>query len=109
MVRRVAGAIRSFEVVPDTRRGVTFWCVHPRNRYGPADRLAEFAQAYRGDAEADCDARNARAAIEALREPSDAMAEAGFQETGDPCWPENVKRAWRAMIDAALSEATSPQ
>lgn len=44
----------------------------------------------------------ARAAIEAMREPSDQMAEAGFQHTGDPCWPENVKEAWRAMIDEAL-------
>lgn len=51
---------------------------------------------------------DARAAITALREPTDDMAEEGFQETGDPCWPENVKKAWRAMIDAALSEPEAP-
>ena len=46
----------------------------------------------------------ARAAIAAMREPTDAMAEEGFQHTGDPCWPENVKQAWRAMIDTALAD-----
>lgn len=45
---------------------------------------------------------DAYAAIAAMREPSDAMAEAGLQHTGDPCWQDNVKGAWRAMIDEAL-------
>ena len=44
----------------------------------------------------------AREAIKAVRDPTDSMIEAGFQHTGDPCWPENVKDAWRAMIDEAL-------
>jgi len=35
------------------------------------------------------------------REPTDKMAEAGFEHTGDPCWQDNVKEAWRAMCDAA--------
>lgn len=46
----------------------------------------------------------AHAAIAAMREPTDEMAEAGFQHTADPCWQENVKEAWRAMIDQILSE-----
>lgn len=46
----------------------------------------------------------ARAAIAAMREPTGAMKEAGFEHTGDPCWPENVGHAWSAMIDAALAE-----
>lgn len=47
---------------------------------------------------------SARAALAELRAPSDRMIEEGFQHTGDPCWPENVKLAWQAMIDAALQE-----
>ena len=44
----------------------------------------------------------ARAAIEAMREPTEAMKERGFQYTADPCWPDDVGRAWRHMIDEAL-------
>lgn len=49
--------------------------------------------------------RRARAIIRAMREPTDEMAEVGFQHTGHPCWPKNVKEAWRAMIDEALKES----
>lgn len=42
----------------------------------------------------------ARAAIEAMREPTEAMIEFGFNQTGDG--RENVKAAWHSMIDAAL-------
>lgn len=45
----------------------------------------------------------AAAAIEAMREPTEAMKRAGFEFTGDPCWPEDVGRAWQTMIDAALN------
>lgn len=50
----------------------------------------------------------ARAAIEAMREPTEAMAEAVFMETGDPCWLENAIKAWQAGIDAALVEDHPP-
>lgn len=50
----------------------------------------------------------AEAALKALREPTEAMCEAGFEHTGDPCWPKDVGKAWRAMIDAALSSEASP-
>ena len=46
----------------------------------------------------------AKAAIEAIREPTEAMAEAVWAETGDPCWLENAIRAWQAGIDAALAD-----
>lgn len=46
----------------------------------------------------------ARSAIEALREPTDEIAEAVWAETGDPCWKENAIEAWQAGIDAALAE-----
>lgn len=46
--------------------------------------------------------RCARAAIEAMREPTEAMERAGLREmTIDPAW---AKPAWQAMISAALSE-----
>lgn len=44
----------------------------------------------------------ARAAITAMSKPTDAMKQAGFELTGDPCWPEDVGRAWEAMINEAL-------
>lgn len=44
----------------------------------------------------------ARAAIEVMREPTDRMLEAGWPHTADPCWKEDVARAWDAMINAAL-------
>lgn len=46
----------------------------------------------------------ARAILKAMREPTQAMIEAGFARTADPCWPEDVGKAWRAMIDRALKE-----
>lgn len=50
----------------------------------------------------------ARAAIEAMREPTEAMVEAGDQVCID-IWPlgpptANSEDGWRAMIDTALSE-----
>ena len=42
----------------------------------------------------------ARAAIEAMRVPTDAMKEARFQRLG-----EGGRIEWEAMIDAALAEA----
>jgi hypothetical protein len=50
---------------------------------------------------------DARVAIEAMREPFSAMTEAGIEHTGDPCWEEDVAKAWRAMVDIA-SGAPSP-
>jgi hypothetical protein len=57
----------------------------------------------------------ARAAIEAMREPTEAMLKAGFHKNRwtnpKPCHDHCVGRVtlsidepWRAMIDAALSE-----
>jgi len=44
----------------------------------------------------------ARAAIEAMREPTEAMTDLIWQETADPCWRENAIKAWQAGIDEAL-------
>lgn len=46
--------------------------------------------------------RQARAAIEAMREPTEAMILA-HSENGGLDFSEHVKTDWRAMIDAALS------
>ena len=45
------------------------------------------------------------AILNALRDPTDEMAQAVFLETGDPCWLENAIKAWQAGIDAALAES----
>ncbi|WP_311267839.1 hypothetical protein [Sphingobium sp. WCS2017Hpa-17] len=44
---------------------------------------------------------NARAAIRALREPSDAVTNAGYNEL--LCY-NSAGNAWRAMVDAVLAE-----
>lgn len=44
----------------------------------------------------------ARAAIEAMRRPTEAMVDAGYDFTADPCWREDFIKGWQAMIDEAL-------
>ena len=51
---------------------------------------------------------SARAAIEAIREPSKAMEEAGRREMGMDEWEGTASNVWRAMIDAALAEGETP-
>lgn len=57
----------------------------------------------------------ARATILAMREPTEAMVDAGHERTKDPMGnmheamgigKANARSAWRAMIDKALEEAT---
>lgn len=47
---------------------------------------------------------SARAALAAMREPTEGMVAAGWPHTADPCWRDHVADAWRAMIDKALEE-----
>lgn len=44
----------------------------------------------------------ARVAIEAMREPTEGMVDAGYDFTADPCWREDFVKAWQACIDEAL-------
>ena len=48
-------------------------------------------------------AREARAAIEAMREPTDGMLQAGAKGSGEDSLGV-AEGAWQAMIQAALSE-----
>lgn len=51
--------------------------------------------------------RMARAAIEAMREPSAEMVKDGLEKPrGMIDWKEAVAASWRAMIDAALKEGS---
>ena len=45
--------------------------------------------------------RDARAAIEAMREPTEEMAQAGYQ-VAHGTYSDEGEIVWRAMIDAAL-------
>ena len=47
---------------------------------------------------------DARAAIEAMREPSEGMIKAADEDTPDVLTPFDARDIWTAMIDAALSE-----
>ena len=46
----------------------------------------------------------ARAAIEALREPTEEMMMAGNGPANRSEWPTSPKDVWKAMIDEALKE-----
>jgi hypothetical protein len=51
--------------------------------------------------------RQARAAIEAMREPTDEMMDAGREKTN---WgPHGTDECWRAMIDATLPAPPSQE
>ena len=72
---------------------------HAHSRNKPYDILQpEFQRQYE---------KQARAAIEAMREPTEAMEEAGFQagHEGDGEWEyASPASTYTAMIDAALSQ-----
>lgn len=44
----------------------------------------------------------ARAAIGAMRKPTEKILDLIHEETADPCWRENALKAWQAGIDGAL-------
>lgn len=46
----------------------------------------------------------ARAALQAVREPTEEMVGAAKEHTYDPAWPEEAVAIWQAMIDAILQE-----
>lgn len=48
--------------------------------------------------------RDARAVLEAIREPSEAIMDAGADVIGSTLALHDGPEIWRAMIDAALSE-----
>jgi hypothetical protein len=50
----------------------------------------------------------ARAVIEVMREPTEAMKELGQRYQDEEC-PMTSEAFWQMMIDAALSEAPSPR
>ncbi len=71
-----------------------------------SDILERVARAISGQETGELDERwyrKARAGIAAMREPTAEMIGEGWKYTGDPCWEEDVERAWKAMIDAALN------
>ncbi len=54
----------------------------------------------------------ARAAITAMREPTEAMRQAGVHEhalTSDPGDIDQVSAPWAAMIDSALNPSPTPR
>ncbi len=65
-----------------------------RNLVGDKQRIVNW-QAWTGEA---------RAAIEAMREPTDAMIDAGAVAEGDGNLEAQARNLWAAMIDAALKE-----
>ena len=60
--------------------------------------------------------QNAKAAIEAMREPTEAMSRAPENagaivltlEGHQPLYPGNARQAWRFMINAALAPSEQP-
>lgn len=92
MIERVAKAIVAGDSGPE---GSVLFDIHWR----------EFGDGYM---------KGARTAIEAMREPTDAMVHAGVDANhtleaieGYPEYPESCANIYRAMIDAALNEQVS--
>lgn len=50
---------------------------------------------------------SARRALEAIREPTPEMVEAGAKAASTTPLPHTARTIWQAMIDAALNEATT--
>jgi hypothetical protein len=104
MIERVKESVRSYEVM----RHNLEWRVVRLSGFGDI----RFRSKVFDEAQAICDELNARAAIEAMREPSEAMKRAA-SVNGD--WGRGIKgRPWvdetasyQAMIEAALKEAGS--
>lgn len=44
------------------------------------------------------------AVLLSVREPGEAVIDAVFELTADPCWPEDAAKAFAAGIDALLAE-----
>lgn len=100
MIERVRQAANSFVLDADSGPGgKTIWCIHPRGKHGRADRLAAYPHADRIPAEADCERRNARAIIETMRAPTEAMSIAGQFRQDDEAIADDI---WETMIDEAL-------
>ncbi|MBN7755474.1 hypothetical protein JYP46_01440 [Nitratireductor aquimarinus] len=80
-----------------------------RGAVTPVERMAEAILAEH-ERNGRCYGYMARAGLEAIREPSQAMIEAGslaFSEAAFECGKpskEALRHAWQVMIDAALSE-----
>lgn len=101
MVERVARAW--FSVEPLGTSSSEIWAIPPTRR------ISDAAWANMPGHNKANILRCARAAIEAMREPTDAMVEGGIEKTWEPSSDRpyigfyDMKAAWQAAIDAALS------
>lgn len=91
MVERVTYAMCTYQV--EEHVNGTFWI---QDRHGKIVREGLTGANEPHDI---CDEMNARAAIEAIREPSIAMVQAGSHDDLDN---DNLVLAWELMIDEAL-------
>ena len=72
-----------------------------------AARAVSYVERRKGDAfdiSDDMAVDIARAVLMAVREFDMEVSESIMQSFADPCWPEDVKLGFTAMIDAILSE-----
>ena len=97
MVERVAKAFQTFSVGGYDNH----WNICRRDTAtGDFVEVVEVRSGSYADACIYCNEMNARAAIAAMREPTEAMMEAGNPYADDNA----VWRAWRAMIDITLKK-----
>lgn len=98
MVERVARAIHDAECTcgtwrePATKEQMsTFFAPFSKTHYHSEDSIEGWVEV-------------ARAAIEAMREPTEAMLEIGGDTSIEEGEHIDERKAWRRMIDAALSD-----
>lgn len=105
MIDRVKGAVRSYEVM----RHNFEWRVVRLSGFGDI----RFRSKVFDEAQARCDELNARAVIEAMREPSEAMKRDGawtlWHHTNSKASATTIiGEIFVSMIDAALTEPEAP-
>ena len=78
------------------------------NRHGGRQPEPGWCWERAGEVQQEFATRQARAALAAIRMPTDAMVEAGYETLGDcSVSPLMLTSVWRAMIDAMIKEDTA--
>lgn len=111
MVERIGALLRTYDVAGKGHpSGEVEFFVLPVRDMGAALLAAESGTGFLGigrypEARKSCNEENARAVLRAMREPTGAMELAAGRDN----WPSErlaAPSAWRAMIDAALDDAS---
>lgn len=106
MIERIIRASKSNDVRLDSKKGCDRWMILSITHSGKASyRESGPLEAH---ARMECERLNARAVLEAMREPTEFMHAQGHRKNSCLEWDDPLA-VWQAMIDAALAEPTPLQ